>query len=70
MNGESEVVATDHVVSNEHADGTTMPSGNGETSIASQTLSGEKRTRSSSQDIEMVESPVKRQKGVAPIKAE
>jgi tRNA-dihydrouridine synthase 3 len=46
------------------------PSGNHETNGNAEPLSGEKRTRSRSQDVNMSESPVKRQKGVAPIKSE
>ena len=50
--------------SNDVASGNTQTNGNAEPS------SDKKRVRTSSQDVEMAESPVKRQKGVAPIKAE
>jgi tRNA-dihydrouridine synthase 3 len=45
-------------------------SGNHETNGNAEPLSDKKRIRTGSQDVEMAESPVKRQKGVAPIKAE
>lgn len=46
------------------------PSGNTEHNGNAEQLSDKKRVRSGSQDVEMTESPVKRQKGVAPVKAE
>lgn len=40
------------------------------TNDSTEQVSDKKRVRTGSQDVEMAESPVKRQKGVAPIKAE
>lgn len=45
-------------------------SGNLNTNGSAEQLGDKKRVRTGSQDVEMAESPVKRQKGVAPIKAE
>ncbi|KAF2820379.1 tRNA-dihydrouridine(47) synthase [NAD(P)(+)] [Ophiobolus disseminans] len=44
--------------------------GNTETNGGAEPLGDKKRVRTGSQDVEMAESPLKRQKGVAPIKAE
>jgi tRNA-dihydrouridine synthase 3 len=45
-------------------------SGNHETNGSAEPLSDKKRIRTGSQDVEIADAPVKRQKGVAPIKAE
>jgi tRNA-dihydrouridine synthase 3 len=47
-----------------------VQSGNSESNGTAEQLSDKKRVRTGSQDAEVIESPVKRQKGVAPIKAE
>jgi tRNA-dihydrouridine synthase 3 len=47
-----------------------LTSGNGEANGNAEPLGDKKRVRSGSQDVEMTDSPVKRQKGVAPVKAE
>jgi tRNA-dihydrouridine synthase 3 len=45
-------------------------SGNNETNGSVDSAGDKKRVRTGSQDVEMADSPVKRQKGVAPVKAE
>lgn len=47
-----------------------VESGNHEPHTTTEPLSDKKRIRTGSQDVEMAESQVKRQKGVAPIKPE
>jgi tRNA-dihydrouridine synthase 3 len=59
MAGEFDVATTSNI-----------PSGNNESTVNGEQSTDKKRTRTGSQDVEMADSPVKRQKGVAPIKAE
>jgi tRNA-dihydrouridine synthase 3 len=47
-----------------------LASGNSEANVHTEQLGDKKRVRSGSQDVEMADSSVKRQKGVAPVKAE
>jgi len=70
MAGEGDQVAVDVPVSSAVADSHGVESGNGLSSTNTEPLGDKKRLRTGSQDIEMADSPVKRQKGVAPIKAE
>jgi tRNA-dihydrouridine synthase 3 len=70
MAGEADAIAPSEPV-NADTVSSGAPSGNHEANgNNAELLSGEKRMRSGSQDVEMSNSPVKRQKGVAPIKSE
>lgn len=70
MTGEGEQIAADGPVLNAASDTNGPESGNNAANGNTETSSDKKRVRSGSQDVEMADSPVKRQKGVAPIKAE
>ena len=69
MAGEGDAIAPSEPA-NADTVSSAAPSGNQAANGNAEPLSGEKRTRSGSHDVEMSESPVKRQKGVAPIKSE
>jgi hypothetical protein len=71
MAGEGDQVAIDDApVPSAVADSNGVESGNRPSSSNTEPSSDKKRVRTGSQDIDMADSPVKRQKGVAPIKAE
>lgn len=70
MAGEGEQVSVDGPRPATVMESTAPESGNTSANGTTESLSDKKRVRSGSQDVEMVDSPVKRQKGVAPIKAE
>jgi tRNA-dihydrouridine synthase 3 len=70
MTGEGETVALSEQLPNSGAVSNGSASGAHNAGSIIQPLSGEKRVRTGSQEAEMAETPLKRQKGVAPIKAE
>lgn len=70
MTGEGDTSVPSEPLANSAAASNGATSANTNLNTNTEPLSGEKRTRSGSQDVEMTESPVKRQKGVAPIKPE
>jgi tRNA-dihydrouridine synthase 3 len=70
MPGEGETVAPSEQLPYSGALSNGPTSGTHSTDSNTQPLSGEKRVRTGSQEAEMAETPVKRQKGVAPVKAE
>lgn len=70
MAGEGDQIGMDGLVPATVTETTVPESGNTLANDTTEPLSDKKRVRSGSQDVEMADSPVKRQKGVAPIKAE
>jgi tRNA-dihydrouridine synthase 3 len=70
MTGEGEQIAVDGPVLSAASDTNGLESGDHTANGNTEPSSDKKRVRSGSQDVEMADSPVKRQKGVAPIKAE
>jgi hypothetical protein len=70
MAGEGDEIILDGPVPNAATDSNGLASGNSEANGNTEPLGDKKRVRSGSQDVEMADSPVKRQKGVAPVKAE
>jgi tRNA-dihydrouridine synthase 3 len=70
MAGEGEQITADRPVLNAASESNGPESGNTTMNGNTEPSSDKKRVRSGSQDVEMADSPVKRQKGVAPIKAE
>lgn len=70
MTGEGDQISMDGVVPATATETTAPESGNTTANDTTEALGDKKRVRSGSQDVEMADSPVKRQKGVAPIKAE
>jgi tRNA-dihydrouridine synthase 3 len=70
MAGEGYQISVDGPMPTAVIDTTALESGNTTANGTTESLSDKKRVRSGSQDVEMADSPVKRQKGVAPIKAE
>ncbi|KAH7390875.1 tRNA-dihydrouridine(47) synthase [NAD(P)(+)] [Phaeosphaeria sp. MPI-PUGE-AT-0046c] len=70
MAGEGDQISVDGPTPAAATDTTVPQSGNTTANGTTEPLSDKKRVRSGSQDVEMADSPIKRQKGVAPIKAE
>jgi tRNA-dihydrouridine synthase 3 len=70
MPGEGDEITADGSLPNAATSSNGLDSGNHEISGSVESLGDKKRVRTGSQDVEMADSPVKRQKGVAPIKAE
>jgi tRNA-dihydrouridine synthase 3 len=70
MAGEGDEIVIDGPVPKVTTETNDPESGNSATNGSTEPLSDKKRGRTGSQDVEMADSPVKRQKGVAPIKSE
>jgi tRNA-dihydrouridine synthase 3 len=70
MAGEGDEITADGSLPNAATSSNGLDSGNPETNGSVESLGDKKRVRTGSQDVEMADSPVKRQKGVAPVKAE
>jgi tRNA-dihydrouridine synthase 3 len=70
MAGEGDEIVVDGPVPGAATETNGPESGNSATNGSTELLSDKKRVRTGSQDVEMADSPVKRQKGVAPIKSE
>lgn len=70
MAGESDEINVGGPTPNAATDSNGLESGNSAGKGSAESASDKKRVRTGSQDVEMADSPVKRQKGVAPIKPE
>jgi tRNA-dihydrouridine synthase 3 len=70
MAGEGDEIVVDGSLPSAATSSNGPGSSNIETNGSVDSLGDKKRVRTGSQDVEMADSPVKRQKGVAPVKAE